>query len=223
MASPGNQHCANCIGTLSFPISSHNDARRSRAHSVRTVWSINQSVNHSSIFRVVQVIKSLQDPLEVGNNLPGTDDNVRERGLEQKCFKRWRKVDRDGADITLSGRLFQMVGPATGKARPQTVDSFTDHTSRRLVRAERRERCGWSSTEQNWRDKWWMQREVDCNQRSLHVARLPAGCSWGVNQRATDLGPAPPTHRADGWLHRHPQRVHSIMRYTPVQSLPAVW
>jgi len=23
MASPGNQHCANCIGTLSFPISSH--------------------------------------------------------------------------------------------------------------------------------------------------------------------------------------------------------
>ena len=25
--------------------------------------------------------------------------------------------------ITLSGRLFQMVGPATGKARPPTVDS----------------------------------------------------------------------------------------------------
>ena len=23
MASPGNQHCANCIGTLSFPICSH--------------------------------------------------------------------------------------------------------------------------------------------------------------------------------------------------------
>jgi len=46
----------------------------------------------------------------------------------------------DGADITLSGRLFQMVGPATGKARPPTVDSFTDGTSRRLARAERRER-----------------------------------------------------------------------------------
>ena len=27
--------------------------------------------NQSCIFRVVQVIKSLQDPLEVGNNLPG--------------------------------------------------------------------------------------------------------------------------------------------------------
>ena len=32
--------------------------------------------------------------------------------------------------ITLSSRLFQMVGPATGKARPPTVDSFTDGTSR---------------------------------------------------------------------------------------------
>jgi len=46
------------------------------------------SINQSCIFAVVQVIKSLQDPLEVGNNLPGINDNVRERGLEQKCFKR---------------------------------------------------------------------------------------------------------------------------------------
>ena len=30
-----------------------------------------QSINQSCIFRVVQVIKSLQDPLEVGNSLPG--------------------------------------------------------------------------------------------------------------------------------------------------------
>jgi len=36
------------------------------------------SINQSYIFRVVQVIKSLQDPLEVGNNLPGINDNVRE-------------------------------------------------------------------------------------------------------------------------------------------------
>ena len=33
-----------------------------------------------------------------------------------------------------------MVGPATGKARPPTVDSFTDGTSRRLARDERRKR-----------------------------------------------------------------------------------
>ena len=46
------------------------------------------SINQSCIFRVVQVIKSLQDPLEVENNLPGISDNARERGLEQKCFKR---------------------------------------------------------------------------------------------------------------------------------------
>jgi len=49
--------------------------------------------------------------------------NVRKRGPGQK---RRRKVDRDGADITLSGRLLQTVGPATGKDRPPTVDSFTD-------------------------------------------------------------------------------------------------
>jgi len=46
----------------------------------------NQSINQSCIFRVVQVIKSVQDPLEMGNNLPGINDNVRERGPEQKCF-----------------------------------------------------------------------------------------------------------------------------------------
>ena len=51
-----------------------------------------------------------------------------------------RTVDRDAAEITLSGRLFQMVVPATGMARPPTVDSSTDGTSRRLVRAEQRER-----------------------------------------------------------------------------------
>ena len=39
---------------------------------------INPSVNQSCIFRVVQVVKSLQDPLEVGNNLLGISDNVRE-------------------------------------------------------------------------------------------------------------------------------------------------
>jgi len=47
---------------------------------------INQSINQGCNFRVVQVIKSLQDPLEAGNNLAGISDNVRERGLEQKCF-----------------------------------------------------------------------------------------------------------------------------------------
>jgi len=32
------------------------------------------SINQSCIFRVVQVIKSLQDPLEVGNNHNNTGD-----------------------------------------------------------------------------------------------------------------------------------------------------
>jgi len=37
--------------------------------------NINQS-NQSCIFRVVQVTKSLQNPLEVGNNVLGISDNV---------------------------------------------------------------------------------------------------------------------------------------------------
>jgi len=34
------------------------------------VSSVVQAVNQSRIFRLVQVITSLQDPLEMGNNLP---------------------------------------------------------------------------------------------------------------------------------------------------------
>jgi len=52
----------------------------------------------------------------------------------RNVFKRWRTVDRDGPDITLSGRLFQMVGPATEKARPPTVDSFTDGEGMQAMR-----------------------------------------------------------------------------------------
>jgi len=37
-----------------------------------------RGLNHACIFGVVQVTKSLQDPLEVENNLPGISDNVRE-------------------------------------------------------------------------------------------------------------------------------------------------
>ena len=47
----------------------------SAVRSPRISQSINQSI---MFFRVVQVTKSLQDPLEVGNNLPGISDNVRE-------------------------------------------------------------------------------------------------------------------------------------------------
>ena len=46
-----------------------------------------QSINQSCIFRVVQVTKSLQDPLKVVNKLSGIIDNVREWGLGQKCFR----------------------------------------------------------------------------------------------------------------------------------------
>jgi len=58
----------------------------------------------------------------------------------RNVFRRSRKIDKDGAKITLSSRPYQMVGPATGKAWPPTVYRLADGTSRRLVQAERRER-----------------------------------------------------------------------------------
>jgi len=36
-------------------------------------------------------------------------------------FKWRRKVDRDGAEVTSSGKLFQTLAPAIGKARLPTV------------------------------------------------------------------------------------------------------
>ena len=45
----------------------------------QTIVTNTQSINQSiMLFRVVQVTKSLQDPLEVGNSLLGIGHNVRE-------------------------------------------------------------------------------------------------------------------------------------------------
>jgi len=54
---------------------------------ISTSFTSTQTIDQSCIFTAVQVTKSLQDPLEVGNSLPGISDNVRERGLEQKCLQ----------------------------------------------------------------------------------------------------------------------------------------
>jgi len=37
----------------------------------------------------------------------------------RNVFRCWWKVDRDEAEITLSGRLFEMVGPVSGKVQRQ--------------------------------------------------------------------------------------------------------
>ena len=58
----------------------------------------------------------------------------------KRCnFSRRRNVD-DSADVTSSGRSFQICGPTTGKARLPTVDSLTGGTTRRLVSLKRAER-----------------------------------------------------------------------------------
>ena len=59
----------------------------------------------------------------------------------RNVFRRWRKVDRDGTEITLFDRLFQMVA----------ADGRQFGTSRQLVQAERRERQpGRSATRTSW-------------------------------------------------------------------------
>jgi len=44
-------------------------------------------------------------------------------------FKWHRKVDRDGAEVTSSGKLFQTLAPAIGKTRLPTVGRRKDGTS----------------------------------------------------------------------------------------------
>jgi len=65
---------------------------------------------------VVQVIKSLQDPLEVGNNLPGINDNVRERGLEHKSVRLHPTGYGTGAGNELGGKCIDVRG------RARTID-----------------------------------------------------------------------------------------------------
>ena len=67
---------------------------------------------------MVQVIKSLQNPLEVGNNLKEINDNISERGLEQKRFRLTEDRQRRGRDHIVwqtdaNGGFGDWVGPTT--------------------------------------------------------------------------------------------------------------
>ena len=57
--------------------------------------------------------------------------------LKRWVLRRLRKMASDGADVTCCGRLFQIRGPATGKARSPTVDSRVRRTISDDVEAER--------------------------------------------------------------------------------------
>jgi len=58
---------------------------------------------------------------------------------EKKCSsKRFRKVNREGADVTSAGRASQTRAPATEKARRPTVGSLTAGTHRSSEVEDRR-------------------------------------------------------------------------------------
>jgi len=56
----------------------------------------------------------------------------------KRSFELRRNVDSGSADVTSSGRSFQICWPTSGKAQLPTVDSLTGGTTRRLVPTERR-------------------------------------------------------------------------------------
>jgi len=63
-------------------------------------------------------------------------------------MKRFRKVNREGAEVTSAGKEFQTRAPATEKARRPTVGSLTAGTSHRSSEVEDRSLCrdGMSAT-----------------------------------------------------------------------------
>jgi len=58
----------------------------------------------------------------------------REKGSVLSLFL---KVDREGAEVTLGGRLFQVHAAATGKAWSPTVESLVRGTSSAAVDVDR--------------------------------------------------------------------------------------
>jgi len=58
----------------------------------------------------------------------------REKSLLLSLFL---KVDREGAEVTLGGRLFQARAAANGKARSPTVESLVRGTSSAAIDVDR--------------------------------------------------------------------------------------
>ena len=98
---------------------------------------------HIISYHIISYIVDLkwQNRLKVGTNKPKlkvkmqsvSDDDVWKSFLKSHVLSWRRKVYSDWEDVTSSGRVFQVFGPATWKARLLTVDRLTDGTRRRLV------------------------------------------------------------------------------------------
>ena len=57
--------------------------------------------------------------------------------LQKRCIFRWlRKTGKDDTDVTWSGRSFQVLAVATGKAQLPTVDSRVRKTGSDVVSAD---------------------------------------------------------------------------------------
>ena len=104
----------------------------------------NDDDDDHAILSCIVVLKR-QNRLKVGTDNPMlkvetqsvSDDDVRKRLLEKPRFELAAKDWKDGIS---SSRVFQVFGPATGKARLSSVDRLTGGTRRQLAPVERSDR-----------------------------------------------------------------------------------
>jgi len=75
--------------------------------------------------------------------------------LKRKAFRRLRKTDIEGADVTCWGRLFQARAAATGKARWPTADSRARRTPNVNDDEERRRPRVPKSAARPAHRQWW--------------------------------------------------------------------
>ena len=128
--------------------------------------------------------------------LPGTEieaplgDHLVICTLSNKCvLSRWLKMRVEAVDLTSSGRLFQVLGAATRKAR-KAVAVFAVDTTSRTLSEERVDLVGtWSMTSSEMYIGWWCRRTLNVNEATLYSMRCLTGnqCrarrSWVADER----------------------------------------
>ena len=117
--------------------------------------ALSQSINQSCIFGVVQVTKSLHNPLEMENNLPGSmiisgneawnrnvlnaDGRLTETGQVSSCpagCSRWWVRQREGPAADgrqFHGRHQQTIGPSRAEGTPTKSQIITTTTTTTTV------------------------------------------------------------------------------------------
>ena len=117
MASPGNQHCANCIGTLSFPIRSHPQRSGTRIVLRDTIKGGVRNVTRSHAHRLAWMLRDKR-PTSCARSAPAVDWGI-------PACTRLRRNFPGRLRLSLSGRE---GGPTS---RPPSIAAFIRDSERR--------------------------------------------------------------------------------------------